>query len=230
MSKTKNVVKRDIVVNAPLEKVWDALTKPEHLNRWYTKDAEVDFRIGGYGELNHGWGVTSSGIYTEIDEMNHFVLESESGDFKTITTLQQMDNGVRVSISYQVEFSGEDGEAAKENMLFGTYQFLRNLKSVYEEDQDIRSQMWRTWIGIMHTTHSHGSKVVKVGENSPAESAGILLGDVITAIDGESVNGYDALETIINTKEINKPVLLTVRRNDQQMDVECMIVGYPVSY
>ena len=43
MKKCKDSIKREIVVHAPLNQVWDALTKPEHLNRWYTKNAEIEF-------------------------------------------------------------------------------------------------------------------------------------------------------------------------------------------
>lgn len=53
---TEESVVREIVVYAPLEQVWDALTKSEHLNRWYTKNAEIEFRIGGRGYMEHGWG------------------------------------------------------------------------------------------------------------------------------------------------------------------------------
>ncbi|MFJ7982592.1 hypothetical protein ACIQ1D_20265 [Lysinibacillus xylanilyticus] len=37
MKKIKDSIKREIVVNAPLKQIWDALTKPEHLNLWYKK-------------------------------------------------------------------------------------------------------------------------------------------------------------------------------------------------
>ena len=50
-----------------MNKVWDALTKPEHLNLWYTKNADIEFCIGGKGYMNHGWGATSEGVFTEID-------------------------------------------------------------------------------------------------------------------------------------------------------------------
>ncbi|MUK88575.1 PDZ domain-containing protein [Ornithinibacillus sp. L9] len=230
MSKVESSVKRDIVVHAPLKKVWDALTKPEHLNRWYTKEANIDFRVGGYGEMQHGWGVTSSGIYTEIEELHRFVLEGKNGDFKTITTLEEVDDGVCVTIEYQTAFHGEEGESAKENMLYGTYQFLKNLKSVYESNRDNRSKMWRTSIGIMHRTHASGSKVLKVGKTSAAREAGILAGDVIVAVDGEPVNGYDSLENIIHSKEVNTEVQLIVKRDEELLKKDCKITSYPVPY
>ena len=150
MSKIKNSVKREIVIHAPLEQVWDALTKSDHLNRWYTKDAELDFRIGGRGYMNHGWGATSEGIFTEIEAMKRFVLQSLDGDFKTITTLEIEDSGTRVSIEYQASYLDEMSQLTLENMLFGTGQFLENLKSVYETGVDMRPSFWKAWIGITY--------------------------------------------------------------------------------
>ncbi|OPA76848.1 hypothetical protein BVG16_16980 [Paenibacillus selenitireducens] len=65
MNSTQSV-KRDILIQAPIETVWQALTQPEHLNRWYTKDASVDFRVGGQMKLAHGWGVHTFATITEI--------------------------------------------------------------------------------------------------------------------------------------------------------------------
>jgi uncharacterized protein YndB with AHSA1/START domain len=33
-------VKREVVVEAPLEEVWDALTEPERLEEWFSEDGE----------------------------------------------------------------------------------------------------------------------------------------------------------------------------------------------
>jgi uncharacterized protein YndB with AHSA1/START domain len=232
MTKVKDSVRRDIVVQASLEKVWDALTKVEHLNRWYTKDAEIDFRIGGKGYMNHGWGATSEGVYTEIDPLKRFVLESLDGDFKTITELVEMENGIKVSIEYRATFISEMDESAKENMLFGTGQFLENLKSVYETGLDNRHNLWRTWIGVSHTTNQGGSgtKILQVKEGSAAAKAGVRIGDIITDIDDEKVLGYESLERLINSKSINQTVMLHVIRGSEELDLACEVDTYPVPY
>jgi len=235
MKKMKESVKRDIVIQAPIEKVWAALTKPEHLNRWYTKESFIDFRVGGKGKMNHGWGATSSGIFTEIIEFQKFVLESDDGEFKTITSLEEVDGGIRVTIEYETTFVGEDGEAAKENMLFGTYQFLKNLKSVFESNTDLRSNYWKTWIGLHHTTFRSkddrmGSKVLNVHQSSPANVAGILPGDVITKIDDELVVGYESLENIIQSKRLNDQIRITLMREGKVKELRCFVTSYPVPY
>lgn len=232
MNKIKDSVKRSIVVKAPLEQVWDALTKAEHLNRWYTKNAEIDFRVGGRGFMNHGWGATSEGIFTEIDSMTRFVLQSPDGDFTTITSLEEVKDGILVSIEYRASFIGDMNPAAKENMVFGTGQFLENLKSVYETETDLRAAFWRTWVGIVHTTNSgdRGTKVLQVKEDSAAAAAGIKPEDIIIEIDGEEITGYESFEKILNNKAVNHSVTFTILRNSEKVQVDCLVDAYPVPY
>lgn len=232
MKENENSVKREIVVNAPLNKVWDALTKPEHLNLWYTKNADIEFCIGGKGYMNHGWGATSEGVFTEIDIMKRFVLESIDGDFTTITTLEEIRDGVIVRIEYQASFISEMNESTKENMLFGTSQFLENLKSVYETGTDNRSRFWKTWIGIAHTTNEgeRGTRVLQVKEGSVAAAAGIKPEDIILEIDGEAIEGYEAFERALNKKNINGNVTLTIESKNEKSQVNCLVDAYPVPY
>ncbi|WP_181884511.1 SRPBCC domain-containing protein [Neobacillus piezotolerans] len=232
MNKIKDSVKREIVINATLKEVWDALTQPEHLNRWYTKNAEIDFRIGGRGYMNHGWGATTDGVFTEIDAMKRFVIQSMDGDFTTITTLEEVENGVKVSIEYQASYLGEMSQAIKENMLFGTGQFLENLKSVYETGEDIRAKLWTGWIGITHTTNegAAGTKVLKVKEGSVAAAAGIEPEDIIKEVDREEITGYESFERVLNKKAVNQTVTLTIERKSEKLQLSCLVDAYPVPY
>lgn len=232
MKKNKDSLKREIIVNAPLNKIWDALTKPEHLNLWYTKNADIEFRIGGKGYMNHGWGATSEGVFTEIDIMKRFVLQSIDGDFTTITSLEEISDGVKVSIEYQASFIDEMNQSTKENMLFGTSQFLENLKSVYEIGTDNRSKFWKTWIGIAHTTNEgeRGTRVLQVKEDSVAATAGIKPEDIILEIDGEEIGGYESFERTLNKKNVNGNVTLTIERKNEKSQVNCFVDAYPVPY
>lgn len=231
MTKVQDSVKREIIVDAPLEKVWDALTKEEHLNRWYTKEATIDFRVGGKGYMNHGWGATSEGIYTEIEAMNRFVLKSLDGDFTTITELEKVENGIKVNIEYRASFINEMDVASKENMLFGTGQFLENLKAVYELGQDNRQHFWQTWIGVTHTSMvGGGTKILTVKKDSNAAKAGLLAGDIVMELDGEQVLGYESFERRINTKAINQSVQLKLIRGKEELALTCEVAAYPVAY
>ena len=232
MNKIQDSVKREIIVNAPLEQVWNALTKPEHLNRWYTKNAEIDFRVGGKGYMNHGWGATSEGIFTEIDTLERFVLQSLDGEFTTITTLEKVANGIRVSIEYKSSILCAMSNYQQENMLFGTGQFLENLKSVYENSTDIRPDFWKAWIGITHTTNNEprGTRVLQVKKDSVAAVAGIEPEDIIEEIDGEKITGYESFEKAINKKAVNQNITLTIGRKNEKLYLKCIVDSYPVTY
>jgi uncharacterized protein YndB with AHSA1/START domain len=49
-------IEREIVIAAPVERVWAVLTEPEHVGRWFGqgKPAEIDLRPGGIMKLDHG--------------------------------------------------------------------------------------------------------------------------------------------------------------------------------
>lgn len=79
-----------------------------------------------------------------------------------------------------------------------------------------------------------GFAVVSVTAGSPAESAGILPGDVILAIDGEDVSGLMAadMRTLIRQRT-DESVTLTLKTPDGTKDVEvdCSIIySNPVDY
>ena len=49
-------VRREIVLEAPVEEVWAALTEPERLEEWFANDVELDVRPGGEGVFRWGDG------------------------------------------------------------------------------------------------------------------------------------------------------------------------------
>ena len=64
-----------------------------------------------------------------------------------------------------------------------------------------------------------GIYIAKVEEFSPAEIAGLKIGDVITAIDGTPVSTMDKLNEIKNTHNVGDDILLTIYRNGETRDV-----------
>ena len=58
-------IRRELVVDAPIETVWEALTTPEHLSQWFGDSAEIDLRPGGRARF--GW--------SEFDAMAEAIVE-----------------------------------------------------------------------------------------------------------------------------------------------------------
>ncbi len=65
-----------------------------------------------------------------------------------------------------------------------------------------------------------GVLIVRVLPNTPAESAGLRLGDVITAIDGQPITDAGELQTIVDGSGLDKNLQLTVRRGDRTLKLQ----------
>ena len=77
-------------------------------------------------------------------------------------------------------------------------------------------------IGITITIHEDGTgfQVTKVNEGGPADEAGMMPGDVIIGIEGQSAAGMDAEEARDLVRgEPNTPVNLTIRRENEEMNL-----------
>jgi uncharacterized protein YndB with AHSA1/START domain len=44
-------IEREIMIEAPLARVWEIVTEPEHVGRWFSDYAEIDLRPGGEATL-----------------------------------------------------------------------------------------------------------------------------------------------------------------------------------
>lgn len=44
-------IEREVLIEAPVEAVWSAITEPEQIIQWFTDEAELDARPGGEGRL-----------------------------------------------------------------------------------------------------------------------------------------------------------------------------------
>jgi uncharacterized protein YndB with AHSA1/START domain len=44
-------IERDILIDAPVDVVWRAVTEPTQISTWFAEEAEIDLRPGGEGTL-----------------------------------------------------------------------------------------------------------------------------------------------------------------------------------
>ncbi|MFT4038400.1 MAG: SRPBCC family protein [Thermomicrobiales bacterium] len=65
-------VEREIIVNAPVQRVWDVLTQPQHIGQWFGSRAELEPRVGGAGLLEfEGYGAFAISV-VRFDPTSHF--------------------------------------------------------------------------------------------------------------------------------------------------------------
>ena len=93
----------------PIDKVWLAVTAPEHLGAWFPSPVEVDLRPGGalrFREFEHG--DTASGTVEEVDPPRHFAFTW--GTDRLTFDLAAEDGGTRFTLTH--EFDDRAGAAS----------------------------------------------------------------------------------------------------------------------
>ena len=74
------------------------------------------------------------------------------------------------------------------------------------------------YLGVQLSDGNGGAQVGQVVSGAPAADAGVRTGDVVTAIDGKSITGADALVTAVDGKKPGDTVTLKVRRGGSTSD------------
>lgn len=65
-------IEREIVVAAPRERVWEIITRAEHVGEWFGDSAEIDLRPGGAIVLRWEKYGTVYGTIEKVDEPHYF--------------------------------------------------------------------------------------------------------------------------------------------------------------
>lgn len=114
MEDDKGFLKGEVVINAPIEKVWELWIYPEHIknwniisNEWHTPIAKNDFRVGGklylkMEALNQSDGFDYECFYDKIiihKEISHMGTDGR----KTKLDFEETPLGVKVTESFEPE-------------------------------------------------------------------------------------------------------------------------------
>lgn len=139
MSETKSIITVTATVNAPVDKVWESWTKPEHITKWnsasddwHTPTADNDLRKGGQFksrmEAKDGsMGFDFWGIYDEI--VPNKLISSTLGDGRKLdVTFTAVDNITHVTETFVAE-----SENPLEMQQQGWQAILDNFKSYTEK-------------------------------------------------------------------------------------------------
>ena len=101
-------IRREVVLPAPIERVWDAVTDPIELSMWFGDVAEIDLRPGG--EAKFGWsayGDAFEAVVVEVDRPCKFSYRwasqsntpyDESTARLVEMTLEPLDSGTRLTM------------------------------------------------------------------------------------------------------------------------------------
>jgi uncharacterized protein YndB with AHSA1/START domain len=74
-------IEREIVISAPVARVWAVVTEPQHVGVWFGigEPAEIDLRPGGIMRLDHGDGGQYSTRIVKVDPPHYLSYRWASG-------------------------------------------------------------------------------------------------------------------------------------------------------
>ena len=91
------MIRREIVLPAPREEVWEALTEPERLADWFANDVDLDLRPGGGASFRWANGETRTATVTEVDPEHRLAFEWDD-EGEVAFTLADDADGTRLTV------------------------------------------------------------------------------------------------------------------------------------
>jgi uncharacterized protein YndB with AHSA1/START domain len=88
---------KEIVLPAPREEVWEALTDPERLEDWFANTVELDLRPGGGASFRWGNGEERHATFTEVDPGRRLAFDWDD-DGEVEFTLDDDADGTRLTV------------------------------------------------------------------------------------------------------------------------------------
>lgn len=175
------------------------------------------------------WGI---GIIFAVIIIVNIVAAKLSGSNKQIQDNITLDDNSKASVvkqyidKYFMEEADED--EIIEGMYKGMLQSLEDPYSVYYNKEEFASFKQSsagkyTGIGVVVRENVNTNEIVaiRIYANSPAEEAGMKVGDVIVAVDGENVRDKTTEELVDRIKgEEGSKVIVDVEREGQEIELE----------
>lgn len=102
-----------------------------------------------------------------------------------------------------------------------------------------KGHVTRGWLGVLiqdvtrelaeafGMSQPHGALVAQVLPDSPAEKAGLQVGDVITDFNGKALANSSVLPPLVGASRIDRPADVTIIRNGEKMNVKVAIGELP---
>ncbi len=91
------MIRKEIVLPAPREDVWEALTKPERLAEWFANDVDLDLRPGGGASFRWSNGEERHATVTEVEPRRRLAFEWEDEGEVEFTLDDDLD-GTRLTV------------------------------------------------------------------------------------------------------------------------------------
>ena len=188
-------------------------------------------------------GMTSSVTTGSISALNRSITDSDGKTYTVIQTDAAINSG-----NSGGALVNSNGEVIGINTIKASGTGIEGLgfaipinstKSIYN-DLIQYNKVIRPYIGIVGSDITEeiikanptsklvvGAYVRSVQDYSPAQKAGLKIGDIIVKADGKEVSSMDELNKIKNTHKVGDSMTLTINRDGKEQDITLNLVEQP---
>lgn len=83
------------------------------------------------------------------------------------------------------------------------------------------------FLGAVGTDVDGKARITQIMPKSPAEKAGVKVGDILVSVGEKKLGGFDELLEILRKKKIGEKISLNIQRGDQSKSVTAELTGRP---
>jgi uncharacterized protein YndB with AHSA1/START domain len=94
-----NRIERDILIDAPIDVVWEVVTEPEHIRGWFSDAVELELRPGGKLALHWEGHGTVDGEVQRVEPPYFFSFRWAVGDGLTLVEFSLAADGERTHLT-----------------------------------------------------------------------------------------------------------------------------------
>ena len=159
------------------------------------------------------------GVGYKINKIKH-----PSYDLEAKTTLGEIEYILDKYWLYSYDYD-EFIQTIEDNAFYGMASFDEDPYTTYMSADEISMfatsiNMNYVGIGVSYTPADGLAVVKKIFKDSPAQVAGMMVGDIITHVDGESIKDYTSTQVKnLVMGEVGSKVVLTVQRANEVLDI-----------
>src|SRR6185503_13763447 len=92
------MIRKEIVLPATRDDVWDALTDEDRLEEWFANDVELDLRPGGGASFRWANGEERHAVVREVEPEERLAFEWDDEEGEVEFTLADDGDGTRLTV------------------------------------------------------------------------------------------------------------------------------------
>jgi uncharacterized protein YndB with AHSA1/START domain len=147
-----NSIQQEVLIDAPIERVWSIVTEPEHISHWLSDSAEVDLRPGGELALTLGQFGTAIGTVVRVERPHVF-------SFRWVTPEPDRDKHARDGYFTLVEFRlRPDGDRTLLQVAESGFEHVNGTEQQNEQLAARHVTGWAAFLSRL-TEHASGTTV-----------------------------------------------------------------------